>query len=475
MTASLLSVGIDIGTATTQVVFTRLALANMASYFSSPRVEITDKRVVYRGGVHTTPLLSRVRLDGGAIRRIVEAEYGKAGVTPGDVDTGAVIITGEAARKENADNVLEKLSCLAGNFVVATAGPDLEGILAGKGSGAQRHSAENDCVVANLDIGGGTTNIAVFEAGEVAAVGCLDIGGRLVRLSERGLVEYVSPAAKLVADGIGVEVGEGMKGDARALRRMTDAMNGALEAALGLARGNGLAERLITPGSSRLSLDRRIDAIAFSGGVADCVRRPDSEDFRYRDIGVLLGRSIAAGRLVSSVRNLVSDETIRATVIGAGSFTTTLSGSTIACAEGVVPQKNLPALKLAEAEEEALFAGDGAPLQNRLRWFLEQRGAEQLVLGMRGGGRGYAALTSAAGAAVRALDRALPPGAALFVAVEQDIAKAFGQCMEKAPNGGRRVVCIDGIRLAEGDFLDIGAPVMGGLAVPVVVKTLVFG
>ena len=137
-TNTILSVGIDIGTSTTQVIFSRIAMENTAGYFSIPKVSIVDKEVVYRSGIYTTPLLDRSRIDGDRVRDIVAAEFQKAGFTPADTGTGAVIITGESARKENSALVLEKLSGFAGEFVVSTAGPDLEAIIAGKGSGAQQ-------------------------------------------------------------------------------------------------------------------------------------------------------------------------------------------------------------------------------------------------------------------------------------------------------------------------------------------------
>ena len=150
----MLSVGIDIGTSTTQVIFSKLTMENTASYFSVPRVSIVDKELVYQSRIYRTPLRDRIFLDGEGIGEIVAKEFDSAGVSPSDTRTGAVIITGESARKENASIVLEQLSGFAGEFVVSTAGPDLEAIVAGKGSGAQQYAKVNGCYTANLDIGG---------------------------------------------------------------------------------------------------------------------------------------------------------------------------------------------------------------------------------------------------------------------------------------------------------------------------------
>ena len=187
----MLSVGIDIGTSTTQVIFSKLTMENTASYFSVPRVSIVDKELVYQSRIYRTPLRDRIFLDGEGIGEIVAKEFDSAGVSPSDTRTGAVIITGESARKENAAIVLEQLSGFAGEFVVSTAGPDLEAIVAGKGSGAQQYAKVNGCYTANLDIGGGTSNIVLFAPdGRTVAKGCLDIGGRQICLSSEWTVTY---------------------------------------------------------------------------------------------------------------------------------------------------------------------------------------------------------------------------------------------------------------------------------------------
>ena len=164
---AILSVGIDVGTSTTQVVFSKLQMDNAGGYFSVPRVAIVDKEVVYKSEVYMTPLKTDVLIDTDALRDIVAAEFRKAGYRPEDTDSGAVIITGESARKENSDAVLKSLSDFAGDFVVSAAGPDMESLIAGKGSGAWQYSMDHHCRVANLDIGGGTTNVVLFEDGEI--------------------------------------------------------------------------------------------------------------------------------------------------------------------------------------------------------------------------------------------------------------------------------------------------------------------
>nr|WP_066829072.1 ethanolamine ammonia-lyase reactivating factor EutA [Collinsella ihumii] len=204
--STITSVGIDIGTSTTSMVVSRLAVANTASGFTAPHVAITGAEIVYRSEIYPTPQASGNRIDVAAVASLIEREYERAGITPADVQTGAVIITGESSRKENAELVTESMSELAGEFVVASAGPDLESIIAAKGAGAQDYSREFACTVANVDVGGGTSNIAVFHCGDLVSKACWDIGGRLVRVDADGRMTYVSPRIAAVARSLGIEL-----------------------------------------------------------------------------------------------------------------------------------------------------------------------------------------------------------------------------------------------------------------------------
>lgn len=473
----ILSVGIDIGTSTTQLVFSRIAVENTVGYFSVPRVSIVDKEVIYKSKIYLTPLTTPVLIDGEAVREIVAGEFRLAGYAPADVDTGAVIITGESARKENASAVLEKLSGFAGEFVVSTAGPDLESIIAGKGSGAYQYSMDRHCAAANLDIGGGTTNIVLFDDGAVAGKGCLDIGGRLIRVTRQLVVEHVSPAAAGIARAVGVSLRPGAQTTLPELTRVTDKMADLLAQALYLKPQEPLLRSVRTPGSSWLELDgRKVSRICFSGGVADCMDWEAQDPVPYGDIGVLLGRSISKGLLNTSIPSIRGAETIRATVVGAGTYTTSISGSTITYAEELLPIKNVPALKLSEREQEDCFAGRREPLVEKLRWFLEQSGSDRLILALPGrSDPGYDELKALSACLAESLDAALPPGAPALVVLERDIAKALGVLLRAALGRRRKVVCIDGIKVEEGDYVDMGRPVLDGLVVPVVVKTLLFG
>ena len=475
---AILSVGIDVGTSTTQVVFSKLQMDNAGGYFSVPRVAIVDKEVVYKSEVYMTPLKTDVLIDTDALRDIVAAEFRKAGYRPEDTDSGAVIITGESARKENSDAVLKSLSDFAGDFVVSAAGPDMESLIAGKGSGAWQYSMDHHCRVANLDIGGGTTNVVLFEDGETLARGCLDIGGRLICMNPQGIITKVSPAAAVMAQAAGVSVSVGDRCDELKLTAVTRQMAAALNAYLGVGNKDidAILRQIKTPGSSDFPVPEKVQAVFFSGGVADLIYHESADTWAYGDIGVLLGRAIRESRLFTDFQKMEPGETIRATVVGAGTYTTTISGSTITYSDDIFPLKNIPVIKLDEELQEACFAGETEPVIRRIQWVLGQNDEEHFILAMPGKRNpGYMEMKRAAASIRQIMDRVQPPGEPILLVIESDIAKAMGQMIRQQPELKRQVVAIDSIHVEDGEYVDMGKPMMNGMVIPVVVKTLIFG
>ena len=475
---AILSVGIDVGTSTTQVVFSKLQMDNAGGYFSVPRVAIVDKEVVYKSEVYMTPLKTDVLIDTDALRDIVAAEFRKAGYRPEDTDSGAVIITGESARKENSDAVLKSLSDFAGDFVVSAAGPDMESLIAGKGSGAWQYSMDHHCRVANLDIGGGTTNVVLFEDGETLARGCLDIGGRLICMNPQGIITKVSPAAAVMAQAAGVSVSVGDRCDELKLTAVTRQMAAALNAYLGVGTKDidAILRQVKTPGSSDFPVPEKVQAVFFSGGVADLIYHESADTWAYGDIGVLLGRAIRESRLFTDFQKMEPGETIRATVVGAGTYTTTISGSTITYSDDIFPLKNIPVIKLDEELQEACFAGETEPVIRRIQWVLGQNDEEHFILAMPGKRNpGYTEMKRAAASIRQIMDRVQPPGEPILLVIESDIAKAMGQMIRQQQDLKRQVVAIDSIHVEDGEYVDMGKPMMNGMVIPVVVKTLIFG
>ena len=435
--AELLSVGLDVGTTSTQLVVSRLTVENRASSFAVPDMDITERNVLYKSPVYFTPLLDERHVDGTGIREIVQAEYQKAGIRREDVDTGAIIITGETSRKENARAVLEALSDYAGDFVVATAGPDLESVLAAKGAGAVELSRTTGKPVLHMDIGGGTSNLALIEDGKITRTGCLNVGGRLIKFRENGEITYVSSVLSGIFSGKPGEIATQAE-----LRELAQSLTQTLEMAAGLREPTQLMEKLLTEETGRKWNPPAGEVIiSFSGGVADCMAEELPWN-QFGDLGPILGQTIRKSSLCRG-QYALGRETIRATVIGAGSYSTQLSGSTVYSQNVRFPLKNLPVVE----KNSELYEGS-------------------VVLSVPG-------ITSPTYAQVREIAGELaknqPPE--LYICLEADMAKALGQALAARLPPETRILCIDRIRVGENSYLDIGQPVGG--AFPVVVKTLV--
>ncbi len=456
MSETLCSVGLDVGTTTTQLVVSRIKAENRASGFAVPQMEITGREILHRSPIHFTPLLSGELVDGEGIRRIVTAEYAAAGISRDRVDTGAVIITGETSRKENAAAVLAALSDFAGDFVVATAGPDLESTLAARGAGAVDLSEKTGKTLLHMDIGGGTSNLALIESGRITATTCLNVGGRLVKLEDSGRITYVSPVLR---DMTSLEVGDIMTREqgmqiARMLCRV-------LEAAAGYAPQTAQTEGFLTRGASPLWHSApKLAAVSFSGGVADCIEK-EQPWLSFGDLGPLLGQAIRESSLCKNAYCLGS-ETIRATVIGAGCHSAQLSGSTVFLQNMALPLKNLPVAAVSKQEQE-LPVGQLSQLIRRRLDALEQWG----VLALPGwNAPDYSRVTALADAIREAVGQ-MP----CRIVLEEDMAKALGHALALRLPPNAPCICIDRIQLPEASYLDIGAPV--GPAISVVVKTLI--
>ena len=440
MSEKLLSVGVDVGTTSTQMVVSELIVENRAGSFAVPEMEIGSRKILYKSPVHFTPLIAGELVDADRLQRLVDEEYAKAGITKSQVDTGAVIITGETSRKENAAAVLEVLSGYAGEFVVATAGPHLESVLAAKGAGAVGFSEQTGKTVLHMDIGGGTSNLALIEDGKITATTCLNVGGRLLKIDADGRLTYVSP----VLEGLfHFKVGDYVNQEA--VMELTQILVQALEMAAGRRKQTALMEKLMTAEAGTAWANVPEDAVlSFSGGVADCIDTRKAF-LTYGDMGPELGRAIRESRLCQG-EFMLGAETIRATVIGAGCHSAQLSGSTVFMQNVLLPMKNLPVVE--SAAELAVLDGPG-------------------VLTLEGSrSPGYEQVVAMAEELAEAFGQR-----PVLLALREDMAKALGQQLALRLGKDAPILCIDRVALKAGDYLDVGAPV--GPALPVVVKTLI--
>nr|WP_242694125.1 ethanolamine ammonia-lyase reactivating factor EutA [Proteiniclasticum aestuarii] len=471
---TLVSVGIDVGTSTTQIIFSEIQVENMASGARVPEFTIVDKKVIYKGDIYFTPLASRTQIDAVKLKEIISGEYEKAGIQPETVDSGAVIITGETARKENANKIMNMLVGYAGEFVVATAGPDLEGILAGKGCGAAKASDKEGKHVVNLDIGGGTTNIAVFKDGDPVDTACLDIGGRLIYFDEEGRLDYVSESILKLAEHRGIDLYEGMVRDEKTLSSIVKAMADVLYESV-TVKVNKALELVVSRKGKLLKKETPIEMVSFSGGVSDYIyfNEEEKDVYRYGDIGILLGRAIRKRFDESALSVMIPEETIMATVVGAGTQTMEISGSTITFTGNLFPIKNIPIVAVTPEEEKSGNLKE--ILREKLSWYTLEDGKQWIAVFLKGEkNMPYRKVQELASMLTEVLEEHFKEEEPFLVLIEEDLAKVLGQSILLSLKKKRDVICIDGIRVSGGDYIDIGKPIGNGSVLPVIIKTIVF-
>ena len=458
------TVGIDIGTTTSHLIFSELVLERQGIRLSSAYT-VVERNVVHRSDVSLTPYASASRIDTDALAAFIARSYEAAGWTPEMVDTGAVITTGEAARKENAAAIVALFSGQAGRFVCATAGHHLEALLAAHGSGAVARSRDDATpLVLNVDIGGGTTKLAVCRHGHVEETAAIDVGARLVSWNGDGTVRAVTLAGRRVAAEAGVRIGPGDRPDRADLEALADTI---AVIALRIPEGQPMGDEELWL-TEPLHTRGPFPALVFSGGVGEYVNSHETREFG--DLGKLVGAALA--RRVGGHQVLRAVESIRATCIGASQYTIQVSGDTLFLTDpSMLPLRDLAAVAIrpTAASADAIARSVRAGIARLDR----EDGAFAIAVRWRHG-PAYAALRelcAGIGAAVRGL---LPDTRPLVVVLDADVAGIVGQVLQDEVGVRSPIVCVDQIQLSDLDFIDIGEVVPDKGVVPVVIKSLVF-
>jgi ethanolamine utilization protein EutA len=477
----MLSVGIDVGTTTTQLVFSQLALADTARPGQIPRISISDKTVLYQSPIVFTPLADHETIDVPRLMEIVHREYNAAGVEPTQVETGAVIITGETAKKKNADSILHALGGMAGEFVVTIAGPNLESMIAGRGAGAAQYSQKHFCKVTNVDIGGGSANSATFYVGKLVGAAAMNFGGRILEIEHAsGRIRHIADPARAILDDLGLPLQVGDAPSLAELRRFTGRM---ADLTVELIEGatSALGQRIyLTPPAG---VSGRGTVVMFSGGIGHYYYQPlpiftVADATLHDDIGPLLAESLRAHPVICGYEVVPPAETVRATVLGASTQTVSLSGSTIWAERQILPLRNVPVVRpiFPEGQDPLTLSTDGlsAAFADALRrWDLNPAQDPFAIAIEMDRALDFNALNRLAESLVRFASASLPENKPLVAIIQRDYAQALGQAI-KALTPGRPLLVIDQVGLEEGDYIDIGTPLMDGRVVPVSVKTLIF-
>jgi ethanolamine utilization protein EutA len=471
----LISVGIDIGSSGTQVIFSRVQMRRLAEDLTS-RYFVVNRETLHQSPVALTPYQSEERIDEKAVGDIIDAAYRDAGLHPDAVDTGAVILTGEALRRDNAKALADVIAEIGGEFVCATAGHHMESLLAAYGSGAAKASHDLQRPVLNIDIGGGTTKLALVEQGKVVHTAAIHLGGRLAVVDEENRLTRLDPAGAQLARNAGLDWSLGQRVTDAELDRVAEWMADALVAALSESPANDRVEALWL--TDPLDPVEGIAGVMFSGGVAEYVYGREHRDFF--DLGRRFGRAVRAridaGRFPHAL--MPAGECIRATAIGASEYSVQLSGNTvyISSPAELLPRKNLQVLQPDIALGETI---DPARVTQAIRRHYEAfdlvEGEADIALAFRWqGAPSFARLSALAQGIVEALPRTLLESKPVYLIFDGDVAQTLGALLKEEWHIASEVLVIDGVSLWDFDYVDLGRVRMPSYTVPVTIKSLLF-
>jgi ethanolamine utilization protein EutA len=471
-TVELTTVGIDVGSSTSHLMFSRLVLQRLGEYLSS-RYVVVQRETLHRSPILLTPYCADNTIDANVLNEFFEHAYAQAGLQPADVDSGAIILTGEAIKRSNARAVADLFAEHSGKFVCASAGHNLEAMLAANGSGALERSRHPTQTVLNVDLGGGTSKLALVRGGHVLETAAINVGGRVVAFDGDGRVTRIEPAARRVAERLGVDLHLGQPLAAWEQRRLARALAECLfEAIHRQPLTDAAADLMLT---EPLSSSESIDCVTFSGGCSEYLYDPSTPP--YGDLAALLAAAIRERFDLLPAVVQPSAERIRATVIGASQFTVQVSGNTIAVSRPeLLPLHNVQVLYPRLADNQQV---DPARLSTSIARSFQRfdltEGHQTVAIALDWSGEPrYATLRNIAKGIVEALPRTIAADMPIVLVFAHDFGRLIGSIIREEFASSTDVISIDGIELQEFDYIDIGAMLYPARVVPVVVKSLVF-
>jgi ethanolamine utilization protein EutA len=465
----LTSVGIDIGSSTSHLVFSRLEMKQEGT-----RYVIKRRAILSESEILLTPYRDDLTIDVASLEKFINRQYERAGLKRDDVDTGALILTGVAVRRRNARAIADLFAAEAGRFVAVSAGDSLESTMAAHGSGAAARSAHSDQVIMNIDVGGGTSKIAICMNGKVREVTAIDVGARLVVLNKNDIVTRLEEAGRFFAEAAGLDLAVGRKVDRSKLPSMVSLMADRLfEAMSGKALPEDGHRLLRLP---PLAYRGKIDAITFSGGVSEFIYNHHPGDFG--DLGALLAEETKHRAERSGIRVFEPAAKIRATVIGASQYTIQVSGGTIFVDPlDAVPVRNVPVVApdFPLANDDVDPSAVKAAVERALERLGLADGKRPAAVAFRWEGSAtFARLQAFCSGIEKGLEKIIAKGFPLTLVNDGDVGGILGLHFKEEMHFSRPVISIDGIALSEFDYIDIGALIPSSGAVPVVVKSLIF-
>ncbi|MGD8992673.1 MAG: ethanolamine ammonia-lyase reactivating factor EutA [Desulfobacterales bacterium] len=466
----ILSVGVDVGSSTSHLVFSKLLLEK-DERSATRRFKIRQRQIIHEGRIMHTPMLDDKTIDINKLTKFFKAEYKHAGIQPQDIQTGAVIVTGESARKKNARQIAEALSKDTGKFVVATAGPNFESLIAAMGSGAAARSKADGKTILSCDIGGGTSNMAVIKNGQTLSTSCISVGGRLLGVGSNRKIWRIDPPARMVMQHLRLNHQIGDRISAADIKHIAATFSKALfEVITGPAKSRLARQLMLT---DNLKFPDHIDEYSFSGGVAELMYGgPNHHD----DIGKVLAEqiNILTPRLAADVVEPVNK--IRATVIGAGAYSLSISGSSCFMDDQLAfPFRNVPVVRV-EFDSSNLNLGHMvSQINTAYRRFDRVEGEAVVALYFQDPVRAsYPQLELFARSIEASHANSIKKGLPIILIFGTDIACGVGNVIRRETDLKSNLLTLDELMLADGDWVDIGEPLVGGQVFPVTVKSLIF-
>ena len=468
-TLQLTSVGVDIGSSTSHLVFSRLELTLEGS-----RYRVTKRDILNESEILLTPYVDDTRIDVEALEAFINQQYKNAKIRREEVDTGALILTGVAVRRRNARAIGELFAQEAGKFVAVSAGDGLEATMAAHGSGAVAHSGKIGGVVLNIDIGGGTSKFAICNNGKVQEVSAIDVGARLLAFDKDGAIARIEEAGRKHAGWAGFSVELGQKISQNNLRKM---VSGMIDKLFAMLKPEPITEDIkallrLPP----LSYRGEIDCVMFSGGVSEFIYNRTKTSFD--DLGPLFADEVHRRMPELSLLVMEPNARIRATVIGASQYTVQVSGNTIFITpEDAVPVRNVAVVAPEFPLDKDDFTKEAArdATLNALRRLDLLHGRQPIAVAFHWEGSAtFFRLQAFASGVVEGLQNIFAKGHPLVLVNDGDIGGIVGLHFQEELKIQNPIISIDGIALNDFDYIDIGALIPSSGAVPVVIKSLIF-
>ncbi|UCE10512.1 MAG: ethanolamine ammonia-lyase reactivating factor EutA [Candidatus Thorarchaeota archaeon] len=467
-----LSVGIDIGSSTSHLIFSRLTMKRERSLLNiSNRFNLVNREIIYQSSIIFTPLVDRYNIDIEAVIEFCEEEYKRAGITPEMVATGAVLVTGETAKKQNAAEIVSRLASESGRFVSAAAGPNLESLLSARGSGIVDQTLHTQKTVLNVDVGGGTSNLAIASNGQIIGTSCINVGGRLLGIEKNFKIWRIDGPTQFLMKELGMsyQIGDTIREeDARTIA--TEYAKALVEVMKGPAESTVAKELMMT---DDLDFSIPVDEYSFSGGVSELLYGGDGE---FDDIGAMLADEIRTLVEEQGLSVIEPPNKIRATVIGAGAFSLSVSGSTCYFDKSIeFPITNIPIIPVNVTRENYRPGVVEQEIHRALSIHDMKEGDDIIALYFKDSlFRSYSWLQDF----VKSIERALPETVArkmmVILLFQTDIGKMVGLTTRRETSIQHNIISLDELFLEEGDWIDIGPPLHSGQVFPVTVKSLVF-